>query len=637
MLRWVAVLLGALVLAPGAVRGQAKAGPGVGGVGGPLDKAQLVRLLAERKVSRAAIARMVRRSCLSFRPTARDSVDFQLAGADRVVFAALAACARRRPTPAAGAAGAAGGAVRAGGTGGAAGAGALRVLAAPGVTAEAGTVATITVRLLRGSAPQPGMVLVLVGSARIPGGLVRDARAITDARGAATFRVPVGTVAGTYPLAVTRPGGESPLPGGKLEVVTEAGRALHATVVPTVVELRHGPHQRIPLTLFVMDVYGNPVPGEALELRPVTAELTGPLAVPATDAQGRVAFSLQSAVVRREGEVGVFARGGSIGSFMLRVTPVVLSQYLTRFTEGTSQRGVAGSLLAQPLVFQVRDTSGAAIPDQTVTFTATGGTVQPAAAPSDSSGVVRVRVALGERAGPVVVTATAGAITQRATLYAADATGPVARVQVVAGDSQGVVTLRPRRRGAGLVSIRGSGLTAQVAVETTASGVVESLVVGARGSWTGFSYGFSQLPYIHGRAGVRGELFAGRAVTPQLKLALVAGFGALNADSASKDVSVSLTQGYLRGEYVVLRDATVRPVVSLGGGLFHIVSNDARKMVDHSSLFWFVGTGFDITLGGDATGEVRLESQQLNEMTSSIVNGHIGSLTVVEAGVRLSP
>src|SRR5919108_6476302 len=386
-------------------------------------------------------------------------------------------------------------------------------------------------------------------------------------------------------------------------------------------------------------------------MRPVTAELTGPLAVPATDAQGRVAFSLQSAVVRREGEVGVFARGGSIGSFMLRVTPVVLSQYLTRFTAGTSQHGVAGSLLAQPLVFQVRDTSGAAIPDQTVTFTATGGTVQPAAAPSDSSGVVRVRVALGERAGPVVVTATAGAITQRATLYAepgaasalvvlrdtarvgatlvlpsrdpvvlrvvardsygngtaltgfaADATGPVARVQVVAGDSQGVVTLRPRRRGAGLVSIRGSGLTAQVAVETTASGVVESLVVGARGSWTGFSYGFSQLTYIHGRAGVRGELFAGRAVTPQLKLALVAGFGALNADSASKDVSVSLTQGYLRGEYVVLRDATVRPVVSLGGGLFHIVSNDARKMVDHSSLFWFVGTGFDITLGSRVQG-----------------------------------
>ena len=77
--------------------------------------------------------------------------------------------------------------------------------------------------------------------------------------------------------------------------------------------------------------------------------------------------------------------------------------------------------------------------------------------------------------------------------------------------------------------------------------------------------------------------------------------------------------------------------MTLGGGLFRIISDDPRHQVDHSSLMWLMGAGVDFTLGPNVLGEVRLEHHQLNEVTSSLVNGHVGSLTMVSAGVRLTP
>jgi hypothetical protein len=162
-------------------------------------------------------------------------------------------------------------------------------------------------------------------------------------------------------------------------------------------------------------------------------------------------------------------------------------------------------------------------------------------------------------------------------------------------------------------------------------------VFGARGSWTGFTYAFAQLPYIRGRPGVRAEFFAGRAFTPQFRAELVGSLGTLNADTALVQRSVNLKQAYLRAEYTFATDAQVMPVVSLGGGFFRILSDDPRHFVYHNSLFWLIGAGADISISSRVVGEVRFETQQLNEMTSSIVNGHVGALTIVEAGIRLSP
>src|SRR5207244_4391184 len=83
----------------------------------------------------------------------------------------------------------------------------------------------------------------------------------------------------------------------------------------------------------------------------------------------------------------------------------VISERLTQFTGGAELHGTVGSTLPQALVLEVRDTTGAPFVGQPVTITANSGTVTPSAAESDTSGVVRVRVPLGERAGATTIRA----------------------------------------------------------------------------------------------------------------------------------------------------------------------------------------------------------------------------------------
>jgi hypothetical protein len=61
----------------------------------PLRKGDLVRLLSGGAVSKGEIADLVRRSCLSFTPTARDLTDFRALGADSAIMLRIDECARR--------------------------------------------------------------------------------------------------------------------------------------------------------------------------------------------------------------------------------------------------------------------------------------------------------------------------------------------------------------------------------------------------------------------------------------------------------------------------------------------------------------------------------------------------------------
>src|SRR2546428_50809 len=130
------------------------------------------------------------------------------------------------------------------------------------------------------------------------------------------------------------------------------------------------------------------------------------------------------------------------------------------------------------------------------------------------------------------------------------------------GDSRGVVRLEPRRTGSDEVRIRGSGLEARVAVAVTLPSAVEGWVFGGRGSFVGFVYSFKPLSYVQGRAGFRGEVFAGRALTARLRVELGTGFGSLKADTGRGEVPVALTQRDGRGEYRLSDEGAVRPVVS---------------------------------------------------------------------------
>src|SRR5207253_3391855 len=92
----------------------------------------------------------------------------------------------------------------------------------------------------------------------------------------------------------------------------------------------------------------------------------------------------------------------------------VISERLTQFTGPAELHGTVGSTLPQELVLEVRDTTGAPFVGQPVTITTSsgGGTVTPSAAESDTSGVVRVRVTLGERAGATTITARVETLTR---------------------------------------------------------------------------------------------------------------------------------------------------------------------------------------------------------------------------------
>jgi hypothetical protein len=69
-------------------------------------------------------------------------------------------------------------------------------------------------------------------------------------------------------------------------------------------------------------------------------------------------------------------------------------------------------------VFEVRDSSGAALPGFPVTLTVVNGRLLGAPSATDSLGQVRAQVVFGDRAGvPTVITGTAGAIVRQTLLY----------------------------------------------------------------------------------------------------------------------------------------------------------------------------------------------------------------------------
>ncbi|PYP73960.1 MAG: hypothetical protein DMD41_03710 [Gemmatimonadetes bacterium] len=99
----------------------------------------------------------------------------------------------------------------------------------------------------------------------------------------------------------------------------------------------------------------------------------------------------------------------------------------TGFLSGPGQRGVVGQRAALPLVFEVRDSSGAPLPSVAVALSVANGRLLSAGDPhTDSLGQIRAELVFGERAAPTVVTAAVGAIVRQATLYPSP--GPAARL-----------------------------------------------------------------------------------------------------------------------------------------------------------------------------------------------------------------
>lgn len=113
------------------------------------------------------------------------------------------------------------------------------------------------------------------------------------------------------------------------------------------------------------------------------------------------------------------------------------------FTAGGGQRGTAGSQLPRPVVFEVRDSSGALLPRQTVTLTGINARITPASAVTDALGQVRGGVTLGDRPGPATVIASVGVVEKQVAFNVV--AGAAAQLVVMCGQASvsGHFAIRP--------------------------------------------------------------------------------------------------------------------------------------------------------------------------------------------------
>lgn len=209
----------------------------------PLQKSDVIRLITGGAYEQGEIAEIVRRSCLTFRPTDRDLEDFRALGAGAEVMRAVEACAAaadapgaegmptgdaaRRPAPA-----------RPPAAREAAGARpALTLFLSPRRTAvEPGGRAEVVAEVTAGAVPVPGLRLELREGEGVAGEPV--AVATTDDAGRATFSVSAGVAPGIRRFSVGAAG--VPLHGANLVELETTGAE------PGAVDPRDGPPTREP-------------------------------------------------------------------------------------------------------------------------------------------------------------------------------------------------------------------------------------------------------------------------------------------------------------------------------------------------------------------------------------------------------
>src|SRR5881394_545186 len=217
----------------------------------PLDKAELIRLLTNPLFAPGEVADVVRRSCLTFRPTERDWADLRSAGAGGEVIASAATCDNRRSS---------------GGGGSAATAAAaeapqpITAVAQPSeIVTTAGMPASVRIRLSRGRAPLRRTTLTLRGTTSL--GLARDASAVTDDSGIAVFRLPAVARAGSHQFEI-RNGAGNALPGEPTVLYSvRASRPSRLRLTPDYIAFR-GTDTIATLVAAVTDSLGNPVTAE---------------------------------------------------------------------------------------------------------------------------------------------------------------------------------------------------------------------------------------------------------------------------------------------------------------------------------------------------------------------------------------
>ena len=365
----------------------------------PLDKTELIRLLTNPLFAQGEVADVVRRSCLTFRPTERDWADLRNAGAGGEVIASAAACDNRRSS------------------GGSASppreetAQPVTAVAQPTeVVTTAGIAANVRVRLSRGRTPLRGTTLALRGTTAL--GLARDASAVTDDSGIAVFRLPAVARSGSHQFEI-RNGAGNALPGEPTVLYSvRASRPSRLRLTPDYIAFR-GTDTTATLVAAVTDSLGNPVTAEPVD---ITGGIGAPLNA-LTDSAGRATFTVLANNVARGGTIQARVRG--LAPIDVEIAaPAGLSGMNTGFLPIASAYGPVGNSLSEPVIFRARTVQGTAAAGRTVRFRALNARVTPGVAVVDSTGKVRLDVVLGIRAGESAVFATIDSVERVVTLRA---------------------------------------------------------------------------------------------------------------------------------------------------------------------------------------------------------------------------
>jgi len=129
--------------------------------------------------------------------------------------------------------------------------------------------------------------------------------------------------------------------------------------------------------------------------------------------------------------------------FQVQRIVVYVSAERSGFVSGGGQRGSAGAQLPRALVFEARDSAGAPLAGQAVTFTGINATIQPAAVATDAAGQARVGVTLGQRLGSATVIGSIGVVEKQVAFNVAG--GPATQLVVMCGPSSlaGHFAMRP--------------------------------------------------------------------------------------------------------------------------------------------------------------------------------------------------
>jgi hypothetical protein len=365
----------------------------------PLRKTDVVRLLSSPGIGKGEIADLIRRNCLAFHPTERDWADFRILGADAGILGSVGSCAGRSKAPAP--------AARA----------ALNVVPLPGrVVVDPDGDAEVSILVKRGNLVQAGVALVVHSAAAVAEQADTEVQGVTDENGVAQFRFRVGRIAGSYPLHVTIKGA-APSPTDPLvELVVRNAAPAAAEIAPSRVSLDSSDLSRVELFVVVKDAFGNPVPGEPVELRGMDPATGVPASAATTDSVGRTSFVLEPRSIRRPGQIAVWVRGNQLAAAEAVFTDLASSTE-SRFVTGAEQVGIARTQLNAPLVFQARSSSGRPLAGRVIAFTAQNADVVPDNVVTDGAGLAQVQVTLGTQAGTAVVIASVDSVRIQATLH----------------------------------------------------------------------------------------------------------------------------------------------------------------------------------------------------------------------------